>query len=256
MQPGFFNAMLKRIESQIRIKYVLLYSFSEPFLHPQLHLFVHKLKSHHIKRVMISTNLSRPYNLERVMAAGLDELRISVSGFEQGEYFHTGRDMKQFIEACARLKDMNRHGCKASLIFHRYKTNQHEFPRVQEFAKEHGFDLIEEQAFIIPFEKFIYDSWTEADRKLIGHLILTPEQKLAQTERSQFCYYQQQQIVIDANGKVFLCRHVFSDAYIVGDIMKDSIWEIRRRMRADLFCVKCKAAGLNRYTVQHTASDK
>jgi MoaA/NifB/PqqE/SkfB family radical SAM enzyme len=252
MSFDFYRKMLDRIESQIRIKYVLLYSFSEPFLHPELPRFIEELKMRGVRRVMVSTNLSRPKNLQDAMAAGLDELRISFSGFDIGTYFHTGRNMAQFREACKQLKTMPRWGCKVSLIFHIYKTNRHELPAVQKFADEHKFELIKETAFIIPFEKFIHDTWTEKDRELIGHLIMTPAEKLAQKSRSQFCYYQSSQIVIDAKGKVFLCRHVFDDAFIVGDIMQDSIWEIRKRMKNHSFCVDCKFAGLNLYTQPDT----
>jgi MoaA/NifB/PqqE/SkfB family radical SAM enzyme len=249
MRFDYFRRMLDRIQEQTRIRYVLLYSFSEPFLHPELPRFIAELKRRGVGRVMASTNLSRTKNLEASLAAGLDELRISFSGFDLGEYFHAGRHMRQFTEACENLSVIApKYKTTIGLIFHVYKTNKHELPTVESFARRHGFNLIKETAFFIPFEKIVRKTYTPEDRQLIGHLIRTPEEKLAQQDHDELCYYQQKQIVVDANGKVFLCRHVFEDSFIVGDIMLDSIHEIRKRMRDHPFCLDCKGCGLNKYT--------
>lgn len=249
MSFDFFTAMLDRVQAQTRIKYVLLYSFSEPFLHPELPAFVRELKRRGVSRVMISTNLSRPKNVEAVLAAGLDELRISFSGWERGAYFHTGRDMEQFNAAMSSLSVIApKYKARVAVIFHKYRTNLHELPIVRQWARRLGVDLIEETAFIIPFEKILADSWGAEERELIGHLILRPEDKLKETGRSEYCYYAQRQIVIDCHGKVFLCRHVYEDRFIVGDIMRDSVADIRKAQMDNAFCLKCKGAGLNNYT--------
>ena len=246
-----FRAILDRIQFQTRIRYVLLYSFSEPGLHPQLGEFVAELKRRRVKRVMISTNLSHVDRIIQAMRAGVDEIRISFSGFDNGEYFHMGRDMRKFIQSCHSLSAVSKlyPHTKVGLIWHRYKTNLHEEGKVRDFAKAHGFRLIPETAFFIPFEKITGDvPYSQADRELIDHLIMSPEEKLKRTERDEICYYQQKQIVIDATGRVFLCRHVYDERFVVGDIMRDSLADIRGAMAENSYCLKCKKEGLNVYT--------
>jgi MoaA/NifB/PqqE/SkfB family radical SAM enzyme len=249
MGVGVFSDILRHVRSQVRVRYVLLYAFSEPFLHPYIVDIIRECKRQGIRRVMISTNLSRMGNIEAAMAAGLDELRISFSGWDNGPYYHRGRDIKQFDQSCRELSVIApKYKTQISIIFHKYRDNGHELSRVQSFAKSLGFGLIEETAFFIPFEKIVNDSYTPDDTALIGHLIETPQTKLVRQDYDPICYYNQKQMVIDANGKVFLCRHVFSDSYVVGDIVLDSFWDIRRRMAGHTFCVDCKSCGLNKYT--------
>jgi MoaA/NifB/PqqE/SkfB family radical SAM enzyme len=245
-----FTRILDIIEAQVKIRNVLLYSFSEPFLYPLIAEAVDELKhKRQVPRVMISTNLSRPKNIEKTMAAGLDELRISFSGFENGEYFHRGRKMSQFVHACNDLALLvPKYKTRVGLIWHRYRTNLHEAKAIKEFARVRGFDLIPETAFFIPFETILSGNYTKADRDLIGHLIMPPEEKLKRQERDQVCYYQQKQMVIDAHGQVYLCRHVFGKQFEIGNIETDSIRDLRKRMAEDSFCVSCKNHGLNKYT--------
>jgi MoaA/NifB/PqqE/SkfB family radical SAM enzyme len=251
MTLELFSKILDRVQSQTRIRYVLLYSSSEPGLHPRLAEFVAELNRRKVGRVMISTNLSHVDRIIQAMKAGVDEIRISFSGFDNGEYFHTGRNMRQFIQSCHSLSAVAKFYPKTriGLIWHRYKTNLHEEGKVRDFAIAHGFRLIRETAFFIPFEKITGDvPYSPEDRKLISHLIMSPAEKLDRTERDPLCYYQQKQIVIDATGQVYLCRHVYDKRFVVGDILRDSLRDIRRAMDGHSYCVKCKECGLNKYT--------
>lgn len=244
-----FGTILDVVRSQTRIRYILLYSFSEPGLHPQLGEIVREAKQR-TRRVMLSTNLSHPERIVHAMMAGVDEVRISFSGWERGEYFHMGRKMEQFNAACKMISGAAaRYGTRVGLIWHRYKTNLHEEGEVEGFAEALGFRLIRETAFFIPFEKITGDiPYTQADRELIGHLIQTPDEKLAQSERDPICYYQQKQMVIDPAGDVFLCRHVYDRQFVVGNIIEDTVKELRRRMAKHWYCLVCKSHGLNTYT--------
>jgi MoaA/NifB/PqqE/SkfB family radical SAM enzyme len=244
-----FWAILDRIQGQTKIKYVLLYDFGEPLLSPIVADAVGELKSRKI-RSMISTNLSHPSKLYGIFENGLDELRISFSGFAQGEYFHRGRKMQRFRSACDQVTELMKEfpHTKVSLIFHQYKTNEWETQEVEMFAERHNFNLIYEKAFFIPFETIIAKNYTEADKQLISHLYETPEESSSKFNYQEYCFYQRQQIVVDANGHVLLCRHVYKDELIVGDIMVDSIDDLRQRMIAHPFCIKCKGAKLNAYT--------
>jgi MoaA/NifB/PqqE/SkfB family radical SAM enzyme len=241
-----FTRMIHRIREQIKIRYILLYSFSEPLLHPQIGEIVREAKRH-TKRVMISTNLSNPERVEACMDAGLDELRISFSGFKYGEYFHTGRNMAEFILACNQVSDLipQYPKTRVSLIFHEYATTLPELPEVKDFARSLRFNLIEEPAFFIGWEKIVDRDYTPADLELISHLVQTPEEALTGLKRQEYCYYQTRQLVFDANGDSYLCRHVLGDKFITGNILKDSVKDIRRAMMAHDFCPKCKDHKLN-----------
>ena len=256
MDLPMFRRVMDRIEAQTQVRNVLLYSFSEPFLSPILPDAIRDLKARCIQRVMISTNLSRPKNLKAALDAGLDELRVSFSGFSLGEYFHTGRDMTQFRLAMQRLSRLAKDypHCRVALIFHVYRTNKWELDGIRSYARDLGVPLIEEEAFFIPYERIAYRDYTDADNALIAHLIRHPNTYTAGNDRQEFCYYQRKQLVVGAEGEVYLCRHVFDDKFIVGDIFKDSLKDIRRAMRRHHFCAQhCKRLGLNRYTVQDQA---
>jgi molybdenum cofactor biosynthesis enzyme MoaA len=247
MTTETFIKVLDRLESQTKIRNLLFYIFSEPLLAGNL---AECVKEAHKRGIytMISTNLSHPKNLEKILGSGLDELRISFSGFENGEYFHKGRDMKQFIRACFDLATYaHKYDTKISLIFHHYKTNEKELPLVRSFAEALGFELIDEPAFFIGWEKIIEGRYEKDDLELISHLKETPEEATSKLRYQDYCYYQRKQLAIDANGKLILCRHVLRNEHFVGDIFKDSLKTIRKNMIGNDFCVKCKEHKLNTF---------
>lgn len=242
-----FTDVLDRIQEQTKVRNLLFYVFSEPLLASNLAECIGIAHKRGIY-TMVSTNLSHPKNLDKVLGAGLDELRISFSGFENGEYFHKGRDMKQFIKACFDLAVIaDKHKTKISLIFHHYKTNEHELKLVSDFAGALGFHLIDEPAFFIGWEKIVEGKYTKEDLELIGHLPETPEEATAKLKYQDYCYYQRKQLAIDANGKLILCRHVLRKEHFVGDVMVDSLKTIRKNMIDNKFCVKCKDHKLNSF---------
>lgn len=244
MQIHVFREILDRLQSQVKVRNVLLYSFSEPLSNRDLPGFVDECYSRKIP-TLVSTNLSVNIgNVHSCMILGLNELRISFSGFKHGEYFHRGRRMEKFIENCAKVSAWaQEYNTKVSLIWHIYKTNADERVRVENFAAQMGFNLIYEKAFFIPYETITRDAYTEEDRKLLAHLI---DQPGTGTTRSDYCYYQRKQLVLDTRGRVYLCRHVYDDEFIVGDVFKDSVWDILKAMKSHKYCrTECKPMGLN-----------
>lgn len=246
MNVSKFKELLDRIEAQVHVKYILLYSFSEPLLNPWVGEIIGEIKKRGI-RVMISTNLSHPQRVEACMKNGLDELRISFSGFKYGEYFHTGRRMPQFIEACQTVSRLQQFypGTRVQLIFHEYKTTLPELENVKAFADEMEFELIEEPAFFIGWEKIVNNRYTADDLTLISHLQKPPWEANKHLKRQEYCFYQTKQMVFDANGDAFLCRHVYDDKFKVGNVMRDSLEDITKMMKNHSFCVRCKDHKLN-----------
>jgi len=127
-----------------------LWAWGEPLLHPRLEDILGAARKHPVA-LLLSTN-GQTLDEERVQAALLRQppshLIVAIDGLtdETNSRFRTGARLKPAIEGVRRLAERKRQSGQSLPLLHmRYivmKHNQHELPRVEEFARENGFDLL------------------------------------------------------------------------------------------------------------------
>jgi MoaA/NifB/PqqE/SkfB family radical SAM enzyme len=128
---------------------LILYNWGEPFLHRQI---VEMLDYAHRNR--ISTQISSNLNIlpregaEALVSSGLDDLVVSCDGLTQKTYerYRVLGDLSKLTTNMNLIRDAKRKLKSSSpnieLQFLVFRHNEHEVPRVEEFARSHGADVV------------------------------------------------------------------------------------------------------------------
>jgi radical SAM protein with 4Fe4S-binding SPASM domain len=136
--------------SQIILDIVYDDYHGEPLLHPQLPRVLEIMRKQKIT-TFLSTNGQRLMN--HSVAHALVEfppthLIVAIDGLtdETNSVFRSGARLKPVLDGVRQLADIKKQRSQQLPILHmRYMVmqhNQHEMPRLQEFAGKHGFDLL------------------------------------------------------------------------------------------------------------------
>ena len=159
MDMGYMEKCIDKIRNENNKAIVFLYGNSEPFLHPKLPECIASVKARGL-RCEMSSNLNYIQRVDETLAAGLDFMIISLSGFTQEVYVkgHAGgridkvkKNMKIVGEANSKLKNP----VNINVNYHIYKDNEHELELMREYAKECGIGLFVSTARAISMENSI-----------------------------------------------------------------------------------------------------
>lgn len=127
-----------------------LWAWGEPLLHPQIEDILRAIRKHRIA-TFLSTN-GQTLNDDRVLKALIDQpptyLIVAIDGLtdETNTKFRSGAKLEPAltgIRKLARLKEER--GVQLPVLHMRFivmKHNQHQVPDLQEFARDHHFDLL------------------------------------------------------------------------------------------------------------------
>lgn len=260
MEPDLLERIIRKALGESFIGRINLFAYTEPLLHPRLHDLVKVVKSHNLL-CCISTNLNRLQNQDELLAANPDYLKISVSGFTQKHHgiTHAGGNIevvKRNMISLAEAKQRVRSKTRIEVDFHQYLTNLDDLPLMTEFARSLGFTLISGWAAFFPLEK----TWTYAepdkalaevtntDREILDRVAIPIADvlKMAAKTPVKSCSLQDDNVVLDVEGNVYLCCAVAMDSKRnrLAPYLSVS-WETLRRLKQshDL-CDRCMAAGL------------
>jgi len=125
---------------------VHLFNWGEPLLHPELPDLVARVKRRGLP-CRLSSNLVRPRDLEAVVGARPDWLRVSVSGFRQEVYgrSHRGGDVERVKENLRRLRaliDVGGAPLAVEVNYHVYRHNVGpDYGAMRGLALELGFEF-------------------------------------------------------------------------------------------------------------------
>jgi MoaA/NifB/PqqE/SkfB family radical SAM enzyme len=221
MDIDLFARIIRKGKREHGANIVLLYNWTEPLLHPKLPEFIRLVK----KEGMIctlSSNLNISRNIEEVVAAEPDSFRISLSGFTQEAYglTHTRGDIERVKQNMKLLGDaLKRHGRNKTVVsvhFHKYLHNLHEVEPMRAYARELGFEWLENWAYYMPLEKAVQltDGKLPPDEMnfLEKRFALPIAQAIAaaeQLEGHNRCTLLEDQLVIDHRGNLNLCCTVY-----------------------------------------------
>ena len=262
MNPGLLEAILDKAMGECRVSGVGLYIWNEPLLHPQIADLVRIVESRGIP-CHLSSNLNKVRDLENLMRSNPRTFRISMSGFHQKTYERTHRGgnvevVKENMIALAKAKKATAATTAIHVLFHRYKTNLGDERELRRFTERLGFVFKTNWAYFFPLEKimahvdpsFTDVQCTSEDEALIDSLLLPLEGALAASRAAQVrnCYVRDQQMTIDAQGRVQLCCGVFdSRKYSLGSFLDSSLSQLQEKKCQHQMCGKCMRHGLHVY---------
>jgi MoaA/NifB/PqqE/SkfB family radical SAM enzyme len=258
MDLTLFEQIIAKIrrESPVPHPQVNLFNWGEPLLHPDLPAMISKLRESGM-RVHLSTNLNITHRLEDVIAAGADELKISLSGFSQETYARThirGRlDLvKTNMRRVREYADMYSVETRIWVGHHIYRSNQHEIGPVRQLCVELGFEYHPIAAFYMPLERLldaIRGKPNPRDHGILADLLHDPRDRRALAGRrsgSFDCELRFNQTVINHDGTVALCCTVYDQPNMLNvSYLNNSFDAIEQRKYHHPFCETCMRNNLH-----------
>ncbi len=260
MSPKLLDQIVGKAVSECNVTNFALYNWTEPFIHPKLPEMISVVKAHNIG-CDISTNLNLAKQIDAVVSAKPDTIKISVSGFNQKSYGTTHRGgnielVKQNMQMLADAKKSYDSPTRILVIFHRYLDNQDEESSMRKFAFSLDFDFTTYWAYLMPLEKNLaflklkpsVTQFTKQDKALVNQLAFPLEKALsvARDENVSQCRLRDNQMAINSEGKVMLCCSVFDQSkYLLADYLDTPIQDLQKMKHSHEMCTKCMQAGLH-----------
>ena len=246
MSMDIYKAILDKALREGKIRSLELYAWGDSMLNPKLHEFCEHAVSLGIKTITTSSTFNTvKCDLPKVMASGISTVFVSFSGWEKYHITHRGGNLTQVLKNFKTLAKTEKHpNTRVVMRFHIYTHNHDEIAKAKELCNEYGWEMTAYEAQWMENASLVYGTLTDEDLKVWDMLPWKPKDG----KRSEFCYYQTKAVVIDANGKTFLCCVTpYADEFKTGDFLTTPLKVIRQNMAGHSFCVQCKDKGLNSY---------
>ena len=229
MPPELFERILAKIvaESPAPDPQIVFYNWGEPLLHPALPAFIRQVRDAGL-RSQLSTTLNIARGLEQIVAAGPDEMKISLSGFTPATYgrTHVRGDLgqvKENMRAVRRFLDRYKVPTEVWVGHHIYRSNRHEADAVRVFCEQLGFAWRPIDAFYMPLERVfdVLDGKIDArSDPVLDDLPVPPverQRRMARSRSGQYdCELRFNQTVINHDGTVALCCVVYDQSNMLG----------------------------------------
>ena len=260
MTPELLDQIVRKATSECNVANFALYNWTEPFIHPKLPAMIRTVKAHQIG-CDISTNLNLGKQIDAVVAANPDTIKISVSGFHQKNYGVTHRGgnielVKENMKRLAYAKTISNSTTRILVIFHRYIDNQSEEAAMREFAAGLGFDFTTYWAYLMPIEKNLaflghtegMPKLTDEDQALVDRLALPLSEALEVSRKSKLsrCKLRDSQMAINSQGKVMLCCSVFDQSrYTLADFLTTPLKDLQKKKHSHDMCTTCMGEGVH-----------
>ena len=250
-----FTAILDAAQKRFIIRRFAPYLGGDPMLHPELPRFIREVKKRGIFVMFSSTFNKCIPDLEEVMASGIDDMRISWSGFTHYEEHHRGGNLKVVLENFYRISRFKIKPKKITLLFHRYKDNADEEADGRALADRLGFGFDPFGAQFLTLEKLMTPLLlTDEDSKTIAGLCHDPWEYAYHSRGQRNCYYQRKCIQVDVHGQIMLCCRLRYPEYSLGDFLTSDFKATRRAVLGHKFCRRCLGSGLSQYAVIRDSS--
>lgn len=263
MDKGLFEAIVRKARREHGIRGIGLFNWAEPFLHPELPEFVRIVKRQGLY-CSVSSNFNLVRNLDELVQAGLDALRISVSGFTQESYKNTHvrgniervkQNMRLMSETLKRHKKAR---TAVSVFYHKYVHNLAEMEQMRSYVRELGFAWEEKWAHYMPLEKMFQllegKLSSEENDFVTNRLALPLREAVAAAERlegHQRCTLLEDQIVLDHLGNVNLCCVTYSEKNQLGAFLDLSREALEQAKSNHPTCTRCLKNNLHLYFTYH-----
>ena len=235
------------------VSHVCLYSWGEPFLHPELPRFIERVHSLGVASA-VSTNLSieSAEKIEKVIMTAPDYLKISLSGYypEAYESTHTGGNADLVKSNLYRIKyflEKHKADIFVEVNYHMYRNNIGEdLKKMRGLCEELGFAFAPCYANVTPVERLVdycEGKVDEKTRKFFDLLLVGVDKglEIAGPYNDRRCRFLSNQVNINWDRSVPLCCVCFDmkTATISQDYLKEPLDEINRKKEHHANCVKC-----------------
>lgn len=252
------NKMLYELDI---VSHVSLYSWGEPFLHPQLDVFINYLHELGIS-VAVSSNLSiiSQKQIEKVIKAGPDYLKVSLSGYYPEVYntTHTGGDINLVKSNMYKIRyymDKFKVSTLVDVNYHLYTNNVgQDYKKMKELCDELGYGLSSAYSLVMPIERCVdyfegkRDETTDSLRDL---LLVNIEEGIEATKEFQNtpCRFLSNQLNINWDKTVPLCCITWErgDSIVSNDYTKEPLENILAKQKHHPTCEKCVHYGIPHY---------
>jgi hypothetical protein len=246
MELDVFKRLLDKITSECRCRQIDLFNWSEPFLHPELDLFVEVVKRKNIKCVL-SSNLSFN-NRTRIEAVLMHSptLIVSVSGFTQTvhERYHKGGNLetvKDNLKFIADLREARRLSLHVRIHCLQFVDNRDDQLLWKQFCDDYGFFYHGTQAYCSEVS-----TPETAERLLIRPGFRTDsdgkkkiEMYFSETPIFESCTLHNT-IPINVHGDVYLCCiYWIREKYKIANYFDSSLASIQEKRLMHYHCSHC-----------------
>lgn len=253
MSLDTFKRILDKAQSECNVWKIQLYRWSDPLMHPDIHLFIEECRKRGIPSSTSSFLQSTLCDWEKVAASGVTEFRVSFSGWRKMHIYQAPATAERFIRKFDMLSALKWHPDTAKVFFfHEYKDNADEIPYAREMAEVSGFKFVTFPATFMVYDRII-EGYTEEDLKTIAMLTETPEENIARHRRkpdaNDWCSMQEREVVLDSYGRMNLCQMMFPKQYQMGDFLTTPLSELRAKVMQHSMCPRCKAKGVGHYAL-------
>lgn len=236
-----FAAIAHRLKQQGFEKVGLL-NWTEPFLNRNLEDYVSSAKTAGLWVLLCST-LSIPQidNLEETLAAGLDQLTVTISGMDQETYAinHVGGDLSQVMHNLTRIQEIrNRRALslQVDLRFLKFDYNAHQAGQARDYAESLGFRFD-------PLDGVGHPRSTAIREENDAHYIRLAEaaaDRPSPEDQGKACELMFNQIAIDCHGDVYICCAMPDFPSLrIGNFLKMTPDEILAARFLHPFCRAC-----------------
>jgi hypothetical protein len=250
MTPETFRLILDKLifRDKQKIREMWLSEYNEPLLHDKVEDFVKQLSDRKIPSY-ISSNLQSMRKVQEVFDAGLNQFRVSISGWSQRAYGkHHGGDVETVKKNMYKLRVIASHSDTTVYVhFHRWKDNVDEEDTVRRWAQDLGFTFTSEWAWVKPVSLMIAAFRGEPVPSVVNDLnwdMVLKARMLRTPCRSQYKW-----LLIDVDGSIPCCCNSPDD--LLGNpplnFLTTPLKEIRTIQRKHPLCVPCQEYGLHAY---------
>lgn len=142
MPPEMCMDIIEQLKDYLMV--AVLYTNGEPLIYRELARVIKHADDHKVPTVISSNGLLLDEKRGRaILEAGLDFIKIQLSGFTQDVYSVQIRNgnvekLKENIRTFARINREGRYGCVILVDYILYNYNRHQLPLIRQFCKENG----------------------------------------------------------------------------------------------------------------------
>jgi hypothetical protein len=250
MSLELFKKILDKAQREVKIRNVQLYAYSDPTMHPDLHLFVRECRDRGIDSI-VSTVLQRPQcDFKKVIEERPREFRISFPGLSKLSYYQGGGKASEFMSNFLKVVELPRYKETLwTMAFHVYNDNQKDLEMAEVMAKFWGLKFVPLNSIFMCNDRYVSKEYSEKDLELISHLVESPEKAMSSMKHSDFCFCFKQ-VTIDALGMTDLCQNTYD--YHLKPFLDTPLKELVKMQKENEFCKKCRKIGGNSYQENYT----
>ncbi|MBU1199468.1 MAG: radical SAM protein [Nanoarchaeota archaeon] len=208
-------------EIEDKIQKVYLWNYGEPLLNPHIAEIICYTKNKKPRTVLSTTGQTLPMREDLSFLSTLDELIISINGFDSETYsFHQkGGNFTKIVAGLRRLKPiMERMGTEYILQTVANSRNINQIDEIEQFAREYGFNKVVLKSFNV------MDNKEETERQYVPQeLLFSRKNPVYKTDKVYPCF---EWMVVNWNGDVNICCWDYEGEIIVGNVLEQGVFDV------------------------------